>query len=140
MEGLTAKVRRAMEHYLFDPFSAQYRTIRSGRGGAVCGEYNAKNRLGAYTGFRDFVLSRDGRTIYASSYNDGVRNERYSSFAEAYINACATAAEASEYRRATGIGNPADLYRLDYDGTDEVPDPTEGARRDLENAEQGYDD
>ena len=91
--AMTSSVAKAMEVYLFDPASAQYRQLRTGRGGAVCGKYNAKNRYGAYVGFKDFVLSKDKETLYFSSHNDGVRSEWYGSFAEAYVNACANEKE-----------------------------------------------
>ena len=38
---------------LFDPSSAQFRHL-STRDGVLCGEVNAKNRYGAYVGFRPF--------------------------------------------------------------------------------------
>lgn len=40
--------------HLLDPYSAQYRDIRE-KDGAICGEVNAKNRMGAYTGYTLFV-------------------------------------------------------------------------------------
>ena len=91
--ALATAVSNAMESYLFDPTSAQYKQIRLGRGGATCGKYNAKNRYGAYVGFRDFVLSKDRQTLYFSGHNDGVGSEWYGSFAEAYVNACASEKE-----------------------------------------------
>lgn len=51
------KIREAQEAAtkdLIDPFSAQFRNVRVARGG-VCGEVNAKNRMGAYVGFTRFV-------------------------------------------------------------------------------------
>jgi len=100
-QALDERVRRAMEGFLFDPFSARYREVRSGRSGAICGEYNAKNQMGAFTGFKDCVVGRDGRTVYTSAFNDGVRTAYYGSFAEAYVNVCASAAERQAHRRAT---------------------------------------
>ena len=67
----------------------------------MCGKYNAKNRLGAYTGFRDFVLSRDEKTLFFSERNDGIAVELYGSFAEAYLNVCASAKEAKAHAEAT---------------------------------------
>jgi hypothetical protein len=47
--------KRAASHDLFDPTSAQFREVRVGFDGNVCGELNSKNRLGAYVGFHRFV-------------------------------------------------------------------------------------
>ena len=101
LERLESAVGEAMEEYLFDPYSVKFRNLRQGRGGAVCGQYNAKNRLGAYVGFRDFVLSKDGETVYASRYSDGVETELHTSFADAYLNACATKAEVNVHQAQT---------------------------------------
>jgi hypothetical protein len=58
--------------FLRDPESAQFRNMREVAGG-VCGEYNAKNAMGGYAGFRPFkwaeetnfvvALDENGRTI-----------------------------------------------------------------------------
>lgn len=46
---------------LFDPASAQYRSLRYAKrpNGAdvLCGEYNARNRMGGYVGFNAFVTA-----------------------------------------------------------------------------------
>lgn len=44
---------------LIDPSSAQFRNVRTSKylDNVVCGEINGKNRLGAYTGFTEFVVS-----------------------------------------------------------------------------------
>ena len=54
---LKAKVIRQLK----DPDSAQFRNLRVSAGGvARCGEVNAKNSYGGYTGFRAFVADQDG--------------------------------------------------------------------------------
>lgn len=90
-----------MADYLFDPASAQYRNLRAGRQGAVCGRYNAKNRYGAYVGFKDFVLLKDNKTLYASERNDGVEVEVFGAFADAYIRLCADKDERVRHAEAT---------------------------------------
>lgn len=53
------KIERAQEEAakaLIDPSSAQFRSVRVSKD-AVCGEINAKNRMGAYVGFSRFVAS-----------------------------------------------------------------------------------
>jgi hypothetical protein len=45
---------------LNDPESARFRKVFvSPRGRAVCGEVNAKNRMGGYVGFKRFISARD---------------------------------------------------------------------------------
>jgi hypothetical protein len=107
-KALQGRAKSAMEAYLFDPFSARFRNLRTGRGGALCGEVNAKNRMGAYVGFKDFVIGKDRSTVYMSNYSDGVRSEMHSSFADAYVNVCANDAEVKAYRLATNY------YESDY--------------------------
>lgn len=48
---------------LRDPASRQFRNIRNPFGGLVCGEVNARNGFGGYTGFQPFfaVFGSDGR-------------------------------------------------------------------------------
>ena len=41
-----------------DPSSVQFRNVTKGNNGAVCGEFNAKNGYGAYSGFKAFYVSR----------------------------------------------------------------------------------
>lgn len=48
-----AKAREAVSRTLIDPSSALFQNVRSGDG-FVCGEVNAKNRMGAYVGFVRF--------------------------------------------------------------------------------------
>lgn len=90
MQGAAEK---AMANYLLDPDSAKYSSLRLGRAGAVCGKVNAKNRFGAYVGFKDFVLSKDRVTLYVSDSNDGLGSQLSGSFAEAYANACGSESE-----------------------------------------------
>ena len=128
-----------MEAYLFDPFTARFRGLRTGRGGALCGEVNAKNRMGAYVGFKDFVIGRDRSTVYLSSYNDGVESQMYGSFAEAYVNACATKAEENAYRLATNYYEPdyGDEGSYSPANSSYVPSATDNAAAAFSNAEAG---
>jgi len=43
-------------HDLVDPDTAKFREVRNGSTDCVIGEINAKNRMGAYTGFRPFIV------------------------------------------------------------------------------------
>ncbi len=104
-----------METYLIDPYSAQYRSLRAGRSGSICGQVNGKNRFGAYVGYRDFVVGRDGKTIWMSNYADGVETELYSGFAEAFVNVCASKSQVRRYKAMTA---PPDYPEYDYYGDD----------------------
>lgn len=52
-------VKTAMEDRLADPFSAQFRDFKTSASDdgskTVCGRVNAKNKFGAYVGFRYFI-------------------------------------------------------------------------------------
>jgi hypothetical protein len=100
LEKLEAKANAAMANYLFDPGSAQYLNLRLGKQGAVCGQYNAKNRYAAYVGFKDFVILPDGQTLLVSDYNDGVETSVYGTFAEAFLKFCATPQQVKAHARS----------------------------------------
>jgi hypothetical protein len=51
------QAREAVSHNMRDPESSQFRAVAAGYAGAVCGEVNAKNAMGAYVGFRRFAWS-----------------------------------------------------------------------------------
>lgn len=44
---------------LSDPDSANFREIFLTEAGTVCGELNAKNKMGGYAGFRRFIVAGD---------------------------------------------------------------------------------
>lgn len=50
-----AAARRAFDEQLLDHTSARFRDVH-GDAGAICGFVNAKNRMGAYTGWTRFVV------------------------------------------------------------------------------------
>lgn len=52
------EAKQLIERTLVDPMSVQYREVKSYGDGTVCGEFNAKNRMGGYTGFGSFVYFR----------------------------------------------------------------------------------
>lgn len=57
------KVKAAIEQSLKDPDSVKYRkiVIASNDGSLICGEFNAKNGMGGYAGYRRF-MNFDGDT------------------------------------------------------------------------------
>lgn len=56
-----AEFKAQVVNQLKDPDSAQFRNLRVVSGGAaLCGEVNAKNSYGGYTGFKSFVADNDG--------------------------------------------------------------------------------
>jgi hypothetical protein len=58
------KAEEAVRYQLIDGDSAKFREVRM-VGEAVCGEVNAKNRMGAYIGFEPFAFT-DGTALIAS--------------------------------------------------------------------------
>ena len=63
--GKVEAAKKEVESRLSDPSSAQYRNITTSSQGVVCGEVNAKNKMGGYTGFEMFVYN-------AAGYGSGV--------------------------------------------------------------------
>lgn len=51
--------RRLVRVSLIDPESARFRSIQA-RPDVICGQVNAKNRMGGYTGFTRFIAYRNG--------------------------------------------------------------------------------
>ncbi len=62
MAALQAKVSRAMAVALPDAGTAEYRALRTGAGGAACGEVATKKGAGV---FRPFVVTPDGLAVVA---------------------------------------------------------------------------
>lgn len=120
-----SKVKKAMETYLFDPGSATYTRMQRGRGGAVCGKYNAKNRYGAYVGYKDFVLTADGE-LFASDANGGIETSSNTDYIEAYLKSCGTAAQKKRYNESSDFDSTTDMNmdisNLVVDEVDEEPD------------------
>lgn len=61
---------------LKDPSSAEIRNSRLGLSGATCGEVNAKNSFGAFTGYKKFIqigsitLMEDGSSEFTKEWNN----------------------------------------------------------------------
>lgn len=54
-----ALAKTALQSVLKDPSSIEYKNIREYYPASVCGEYNAKNGMGGYTGFEFFLFEAD---------------------------------------------------------------------------------
>ena len=61
---------------LFDPQSAEFRNEQTSNEGSVCGEVNAKNRMGGYVGF--------SRYVYLANVKSAVITEGEPDFKEYY--------------------------------------------------------
>lgn len=55
--------REIVKTQLRDPGSAQFRGLRLKDSNTVCGEVNAKNGFGGYSGWQSFVVGSGGRTV-----------------------------------------------------------------------------
>lgn len=62
----------AVGDLLLDASSAQFEAVAA-EGAVVCGLVNAKNRMGAYTGFQGFIVENDIATLDTGSEDFGVR-------------------------------------------------------------------
>jgi hypothetical protein len=61
VRGPQREALQALEEYLHDPESARLKDVRRvASSGAICGRLNAKNRMGGYSGYRDFIVFPDG--------------------------------------------------------------------------------
>jgi hypothetical protein len=76
-ETLVKQVKEAARYNLKDPSSAQFRNVvvtqsyhadtGALNGVNVCGEINAKNSFGAYTGFKKFFATRaEGKVVFVT--------------------------------------------------------------------------
>jgi hypothetical protein len=52
-----ADAKKIIAEQMADPEAVRFRNVRQGRSGFVCGEFNAKNAFGAYTGYRRFYVT-----------------------------------------------------------------------------------
>lgn len=66
-----AEAKKALERQLKDPGSVQYRDVKEFSEGVVCGEYNAKNSMGGYVGFKKFVYNGDVAGEFEADNIDG---------------------------------------------------------------------
>ncbi len=55
--------REAVKGQLRDPGSAEFRGLRLADQNTVCGEVNAKNGFGGYSGWQSFVVGTRGQTV-----------------------------------------------------------------------------
>lgn len=76
--AFVADAKRRLTRDFKDPGSAQFRntylTTDKGTAVALCGEVNAKNSFGAYTGFRPFYVMDTGKSLTAGVMEDGAED------------------------------------------------------------------
>lgn len=92
METALKSAQAIMKNVLFDPGAAEYQGVRLGRGGSICGKLNGKNRMGAYIGFKDFVITGTKEALFSPS-NNGIAFASMTPFALAYAQGCASKQE-----------------------------------------------
>jgi hypothetical protein len=61
----------AVRARLKDPESAQFQNQRVSAKGAACGEVNAKNGFGGYTGFKRYIFAGKEMTVFESDMAPG---------------------------------------------------------------------
>lgn len=70
---------KRLKNSLKDPSSAEIRNSRLGKSGVICGEVNAKNSFGAFTGYKKFIqigtttLMEDGSSEFSKEWSDMCR-------------------------------------------------------------------
>jgi hypothetical protein len=75
----TADGRKAVQNYLKDPESAKFRDLQV-NGVTLCGEVNARNTFGGYTGFQKFIAIGLANLV---TFDDGSRK-----FQDDWLGAC----------------------------------------------------
>ena len=85
------RARAALEQVVIDPTSFLVRNISAGNDEYICGQVNAKNRMGAYVGFVPFLITKDGSVMIAEQ---GVSltavDGKHGRFATEYVLRCGT--------------------------------------------------
>lgn len=126
-DPLESMVRSNLERKLIDGESARFLDLKRGPGTYVCGLINAKNRLGAYTGFKPFIIQFTGDGQYpdfmtsevSGAPSPAAHTYRVTSdqgiFEEAYFKKCASAGVRSEYERRA-----AEFVEWNRKATDDV--------------------
>ena len=73
---MTAGAKALISERVLDPSSLQYRKMRSvngevegSKGPMLCGQYNAKNRMGGYVGFKDFIYDPRKKLVVSMGGN-----------------------------------------------------------------------
>lgn len=110
-DPLFVEAREAVTSMMVDPESAQFKDLRrvtlSWNGlEAVCGSYNAKNRMGGYVGFSPFVYGTGGALLTPSLANRRDNERRYELAVIAICSNDPVEVRAVENYRGAGIHSP----------------------------------
>lgn len=99
------KLRAGLLTSLVDPHSAQFRSERVAGGGTViCGEFNSKNRLGGYAGFRRYISTASGAFAI-----EGERTATWDNSTQAIMSALQAKSAALRAARLAGGEPPPDF-------------------------------
>jgi hypothetical protein len=123
---LQALIAQAMPAVLSDAKDAQYRNVRGGAGGAVCGEVAAKPAGRAAPVFRPFVINPDGVAAVAETPKLAFADP--SDFvADAWVRWCASPEElqklAPQLQRAARDPASIVMNGVDAGAIPDVPEP-----------------
>lgn len=61
--SMVSVAQRFVANRLKAPDSAEFRNVRDAKSSAVCGEVNAKNSFGGYSGYQRFVFGGNGMVV-----------------------------------------------------------------------------
>jgi hypothetical protein len=96
--------KKDVAEQLIDPTSPLFRNVRLNKTGtSVCGEYNGKNRQGAYTGFSKFVVPQGS---FVGAQLDPEYDETYLKTLDDMCSASRQASTYARQARAYGISVP----------------------------------
>lgn len=78
---LEVKAQEVVKESLKDPESAEFRNMNG-----VCGEVNAKNSFGGYTGFKKFVIDVNASQLFIDP--EDATDSNYGKFNDAWFRNC----------------------------------------------------
>lgn len=81
------EAEQAVRKELLDPSAAQFRTVAKTKYG-VCGEVNAKNQMGGYSGFRLFYVSEGEVGVEPDRMSSLDFETEHGQFMAGYVVAC----------------------------------------------------
>lgn len=103
------KLREGLTKSLVDADSAQFRGERVvSNGTVVCGEFNSKNRMGGYAGFRRYISTSGGAFAI-----DGEAVATWDDSTESVI--ASLQAKAAALKSARAAGSDAPDFKIDVD-------------------------
>ncbi len=82
------RAKESVKAELIDPWSAQFKQMKTAKGGMVCGLVNSKNRMGGYAGWLPFMVLPSGSVMLMPTGSDIVSRTSLGHFDALFREAC----------------------------------------------------